>query len=69
MGLCLPFEALVCMCVCTRCSFYYNLHLDSDSVPRDGTKEKPMGLRLPFEALIYVTVHGFLAISIRNIHV
>ena len=33
------------------------------SVPRDGTEEEPVGLCLLFEAVIYVSVHGFFAIS------
>ena len=49
-----------------RCLSHHNLRSEpqvtKNSVPRNGTKEEPMGLCLPFEAVVYVIVHGLLAI-------
>ena len=53
----------LCVCVCMYTSVFVLIlqstlraEVTKESVPREGTKEEPMGLCLPFEAVIYVNV-------------
>ena len=56
VGLCLPFEALVCMCLYVQCSFKYAIYIQIWIAFREM---EPMGVCLPFVAMVCMCVCSY----------